>query len=508
MKRQLYSVISEVRIPEEPRYDPKSDIYVADGWRDPLTTVLMMWPNGFPCIEINLYLMSLVENLRVDSTGGSLKEIASQLSHIVRFCWEHDGIRRNFWDLDSASYETFLRKLQFEEHKYHIGERARQGNRIREISLVTLTFLEWLQDHVLVERKLVGLSSEGYRIGLVWVQENNRYGGKSYKKRFPFKIPVSARDPKPPMAMESIQRLREVVREKYDINNLHPNYIAQFENRDELSITVEFFFRRRECMLHILQHSGSRPYELELCSYKKNLDPTISKKLVMPTVKREEGFVRELPIQFATSVIIELYIDCRYRYLQFLKIKGANPNPGDALFINEKGAGMSRRALTTEFKRLCARAGLVSRQCLSMLRHRFITLAVAVELKQVIKDDPSFPVHSRLFADYRTILTRVAKLTGHTNPESLMPYIHLAWDELHLFGGADDLRELVMVIEEVRALRKVYASDTSATVGETSQELDGKLRLFDAMMQVLTESVEKLVARQQPGLEARTVRLS
>src|ERR1700688_2115532 len=97
LKRQLYRVVRDVRFPETPRYNAREDTYVFDGHRQPDAMVFMQWPNGFTCIELDLYLSSLTDSLRVDSTGGSVKERASLLSHIVRFCWEHEGVRRNFW---------------------------------------------------------------------------------------------------------------------------------------------------------------------------------------------------------------------------------------------------------------------------------------------------------------------------------------------------------------------------------------------------------------------------
>lgn len=169
---------------------------------------------------------------------------------------------------------------------------------------------------------------------------------------------------------------------------------------------------------------------------------------------------------------------------------------------------MSRSALTKEFQRLCTTAGLSTRTCLSMFRHRFITLMVALELNQVLEEDQSFPVHSLAFADYRTILTRVAAITGHADPASLMVYVHLAWDELKWFAGVDAVRELVMALEEVRALRRVYCDDSS---GErkvlTRDELKKKTEWFDAVMQALVASADKIVARQQSEVAARTVHL-
>jgi hypothetical protein len=379
---------------------------------------------------------------------------------------------------------------------------------VLEISGTTIEFLKWLQRNVLIGRKLIGLRGQGFSIELVERKEKSRFNNQISKEAFPFKIAPSARDPKPPMAMQSIQALWLVLAQKSDIGEVHPVYRRRFRSEKDLEIVLKFLRRRRECMLHLMQASGSRPYELERCSYTKNVNISFSRKLILPTAKREVGAERGIPLKMTTAVKIDLYIECRNAYLTFLEENGMRPNPGDALFVNEAGTPMTRAALTKEFQRLCKLADLSGRQCLSMFRHRFITLMVAIELKQVLDNNPSFPVNSEVYADYRTILTRVAALTGHTDPASLMPYIHLGWKELGVFDNIDAIRDVAMLLEEVRALRGVYAAeDGVARKAMTSEELDRRIDWFDTVMRMLTEGVEEIVARQQPGLEARTVSL-
>ena len=50
------------------------------------------WPNGVPCVEANLYLLSGVmdKSWSIKQDGGTAKANASILSHIIRFCFEYD----------------------------------------------------------------------------------------------------------------------------------------------------------------------------------------------------------------------------------------------------------------------------------------------------------------------------------------------------------------------------------------------------------------------------------
>jgi len=45
-------------------------------------------------------------------------------------------------------------------------------------------------------------------------------------------------------------------------------------------------------------------------------------------------------------------------------------------------------------------------------------------------------------SDYRTILTKVSRFTGHKSTESLLHYIDFAWEKLGVFADIYEIKEL------------------------------------------------------------------
>ena len=65
---------------------------------------------------------------------------------------------------------------------------------------------------------------------------------------------------------------------------------------------------------------------------------------------------------------------------------------------------------------------------------------VALHLSQFMDKNPLKSRHIMTDSDYRTILTKVSKFTGHKNTESLFHYIDLAWEKLGIFSDVYEIR--------------------------------------------------------------------
>jgi hypothetical protein len=90
--------------------------------------------------------------------------------------------------------------------------------------------------------------------------------------------------------------------------------------------------------------------------------------------------------------------------------------------LGQDGSPIKTRSLARDFKRLCQLAGLADVQvCLSMFRHRFITTQIAYEIGKELKRDIA-QKDLWLEAVQRRILAKIAKLTGHLDPMSLIHY--------------------------------------------------------------------------------------
>ncbi|NIE66842.1 tyrosine-type recombinase/integrase [Burkholderia sp. Ax-1719] len=439
--RQLFTVVRDVHLIEYPSFDNDSGIYDTSTTRRADALVFMRWPNGQPCLEIELYLLSLAENgARLDRNGGSVRQEAVKLSPLVRFCYKN-GL--NFWDIWSDHFQRFIDELK-DEIKPD-GRKARELNQVLEISDSCIRFLTWLQESLLPHRTIVDVKGKPHQILLKLKKTKDQRTGRTYTSYHFFgNPPSSTRQLKTPMPKESIDKLFDAITKKYDIENCHPRLRRRFQNEDALRKYLEFQRATWDGVLTVCLAFGCRPAEVSTMSRTKNLEKMGSdKKLVLATMKQKKGAEREVPVTMNIVIKLAVY-ERKYRseMLDQLRTAGKNPNPSDFLFLNTLGNPLTKETLTRQFERLCRYADINERACLSMFRHRAITSLVAIHLKEFCSPRLDIAMQALNDADYSTILAKVASITGHLNPESLRDYIHLAWDELGAFDPVDAATKL------------------------------------------------------------------
>jgi hypothetical protein len=216
------------------------------------------------------------------------------------------------------------------------------------------------------------------------------------------------------------------------------------------------------------------------------------KKLVLATKKREPNAQRKVPVTMNLVIKLGVYVR-KYRagILEQLHASGKHPEPNDFLFLNSDGNPLSKETLTRGFARLCEYAEITQRTCLSMFRHRAITSLVAIHLREFCSARLEVALHALNDADYSTILAKVASITGHKNPESLRPYIHLAWEELGAFDtvqAAIKLNSLMLTI--VNDLTPDLQKLERASAVEKEAYLTEKLQLLKSAEQEMREALE------------------
>jgi hypothetical protein len=165
----------------------------------------------------------------------------------------------------------------------------------------------------------------------------------------------------------------------------------------------------------------------------------IGKALKIPTKKRRKVKApkRSFPIRLDAATAVSRYLTSRTTYCHALMSAGKEPAPSDAFFLTEEGKPLKKTSLEKDFERLAGLAGFKDVQaCLSMFRHRFITLEVTAHLKEFI-DKSGKSRQMMTDVDYQSILKRVATKTGHGSIQSLWHYIDLAWEELGVWGSTD-----------------------------------------------------------------------
>ncbi|WP_167758517.1 MULTISPECIES: hypothetical protein, partial [unclassified Streptococcus] len=99
-----------------------------------------------------------------------------------------------------------------------------------------------------------------------------------------------------------------------------------------------------------------------------------------------------------------------------------------------------------------------------------ITIQVALHLQDYLDNHNASSTSQILIVDKISILTRVSTITGHKSPDSLLPYIDLAWEYLATFKPVDKAREIARLLNEsavhVRTLGKTARSNSRMTKGK------------------------------------------
>lgn len=489
IRRQLFTVISDVEVPASPEFDNATGKYNGGQSERLPAMVFMQWPNGLPCLEMELYFMWLAESgARVDSRGGSVRQEAVKLSHLVRYCYRRE---KNFWELETVDFQKFLTDLLQEVRDD--GRRAREANQVIEISDSCVRFYIWLQDAVLPGRTIVGLSHKPHQICLSFKRTVSRRGVSHRSLHFIKNPPPSTRQDKLPIPKESIDRLYQTVRERGDVLKMHPWYAKRLSKKKGIEQLLEFRRMTWEAILTICLATGMRPGELAGMKMSENMKTMIEEKsIAAPTEKREPDASRVIPVTMNVVMRIGVYIR-KYRtmMLENLRKSGKNPQPGDVLFINSFGAPLTKETLTRQFSRLCKHAGIVERTCLSMFRHRAITTLVAIHLKEFCSVHPAVAIHAMNDSNYSTILAKVASITGHKDPESLRPYINLAWHELGSFDTVNAAMKLSsMMLTLMHELSPDLEKVKNASLEEKESYLNERLSWFKAITAEMESAVE------------------
>ncbi|MBE8589810.1 site-specific integrase [Pseudomonas sp. MAFF 301449] len=396
-------------------------------------TFAVTWPNGTPCTMIELFL---IHKFRLGSStredGGSLRAIVSKLIHLIRYCW---NTQRDFWELDNTDIDKLIVSLMSDSRKNSPLNRARDNNTVRAIIASTVEFLLWIQNEIIVDVRLIG-KGPGFRIRLKERKIfDHRLNTSHIQLVYHSLPPRDVKEPKRPISSLKRNALWAAV-SSMTAKPVNPPYWAK--NRD-FGSTIDIYLKaRRELLLELLEATGARPGELSRLSVSKNEDCDKSHTLTLVTLKRRRQIERIIPLQPSVAIRLTVFIKKHRRIiLQAIRASGGNATPLDRVFLSVNGNATSERVMESEFNRLSKFAGLGNYQCcMSMFRHRFITKQVAIHLEFYLRAEAK----TREFmtnSDYRTILRKVATVTGHASELSLLHYIDLAWDELG-FGNQID----------------------------------------------------------------------
>jgi integrase len=366
------------------------------------------WPNGVLCWEVTAYLIHLRKRGRETSTTITY---ASELSHWIRFAFLKRHSRQSFSDFDDADMHAFS---EFLTRATKGRGKRRSGNQINKIICRALRMLTWLQTKIPGAR-LVGLEGEGANITVERTgAKKSRWQSTIYHPSFvSSSIPTVVR----PISEDHLSEL-----------------LLSCEGEGRRSFT-----RARDGqMVNLMAETGMRREEavnLKVEDVKAALSGDC--RLTVRTSKRKGKPGRQIPVSLETLRSVMSFVKVQ-RAVRLRRRATSHHDFCDEgwLFCSQTGSQFKPPSVTHQFARLRKIAGIKEKASPHMLRHRWITAQLLRMLQEV---SHASPLSGGLMV---TMLTRLAALSGHSDPTSLWIYVDLSYDKI-LAGLSEGKRELV-----------------------------------------------------------------
>lgn len=427
----------------------------------------LLKPDGHPCVLAEMYVLEIQGRFTVrPHDGGSLKMISSSLLRIIDFCWAR---RVEFWELDEQDLVEFSEYLG--SARREDGRKVRNVNTIRNIISVCVDFVLWC-------RKLFGVFDDD-DLGAWRLKsgEGHKVLGVRMPRFYPRRV---ATERKQPISSPLRNALWDAV--------LAKSQGSRFWNKRRQS----FLKARRELMLILLEGTGCRPAELIRLKTADCVGPLSQRTIILPTLKtrKVEDPFRRIPIPEAIAIRLDLFIAGPRRTLLLeLGSTGGVAEVDQLVFLDAfSGAPLTIDSLQKDFRRLAVIAAPFQHVCMSMFRHRFITNMIRIHLQAFMSAQGRGERLLLSDADYRSVLARVRAFTGHGSEASLMPYVHLAIEELRAFGNADELNQLRIDLE--------IAHQTLRWMQQEEVDCQGPLHTeFSRRLLELADSLQRSVSR-------------
>jgi integrase len=358
--------------------------------------------------------------------GGTLRTMAAQLSHLIRFCWH---ARVEPIDLTERDFVEFIHQLQDEPKKTDPSVNAREADAVISIGRTSLRFLESVARHhgdpgLLGPEGRIRASTRTASIVVGADARGAKRRDIQYWHHNSFPIADEKRS-RTPIHTASIEQMR--------------NAVAQ--------VTASAHDRaRRHVMIKLLEVTGARRGEIAGITVQSVLAASRMDQpmLKVPTLKKRRAKYRYVPISRSDAKFLAQYAEIHRRMLVRKKLKGQQDH-GYLLISGTSGQALATDTITSEVAALARAANLKEAACAHMFRHRFITkLFVALIEHHEFENKDSF---RRALLDGEGLKRKVAEWTDHASLASLDRYITLAFEEVGRYRRAYNLTAVGMSID-------------------------------------------------------------
>lgn len=420
----------------------------------------LRWPDGSWCVPGSLYMLDLFHRgLSRKNGGGTLFTYATNISHLLRFCWKH---RIDPIDLTDDRFTEFILKLSDAKRLRRPEVARRNANSVIAIGRCSLDFLASVGRYA-CDSGFVGTEGRIHCEQREYVVRTARGGTPIVQKywhhrAFPAPDPMKRRMS---IGTELIDRLRAAVEPASKSTHLR---------------------KRRYVTIKLLEITGGRRAEIagitvEAVRAALGME---SPMLLIPTLKKRSGLAfRLLPIHPHDARFLLDYVEVnRARVVR--KTIGATNDHGLLLINGRTGGPLKPGTITKELRFLAAEAGITVQACPHMFRHRFITkiYVALIEAHNCTNEDE----FRRLLIDSHAMQEKILEWTGQADVASMRIYLHLAFDEVAKFKRTYDLVSTKLKIESFFAT----IDQTTAELANAQKNGEAQAPIFEGFVRLLS----------------------
>jgi|APLak6261663543_1056040.scaffolds.fasta_scaffold01299_4 integrase len=457
-KKQLFTIIPKMQLVDYFNVNNGSLIM-----READAMPFISLPDGVPCLIANAYMLHLYERkLSRRSHGGTLRQYAANISHLIRYCYYN---QIDFIHMDNNRFTHFVNGLRTESDHRYPELRIRDSNTLINIGRCCLDFMAFVgrfngKDDF-VESAIGGVkksttinfetSEEGYIVKEYW-----------YHSSFDTPDPKRKRSP---IAKATVEELYNAI----------PTLSSS-----------KVLIRRRVSMIHLLDMTGARIGEIALLKV-KDIEIAIKQKnpqLKLVTLKKRKEHIRYVPVLKQDLAVLKTYM--RVYRTQIIRRNGGIKNDHGFFFISgNNGKPISSRYMSNEIGLLRKAAGITTQACAQMFRHRFITKLFVNLLKQYNYENKD-EFRRALLADTNILKNQVQQYTGHTVLKSLDHYIDLAFKELTNFDKVVNSVALQMAFDSFDDCVKVLQKEL-----EEGMAISQFIEKYEELVALRSEDIER-----------------